>query len=267
MRQQCHRDFPDFNMHLNASEKPTSTIVALCDGTQLHFFVGPEKRLVTVDMNAGDCCFFAGDVLHAGAGWEGPQPNFRLFMYWPTADVLVPWTAQSAAESLKEKVAGFRVSDTQGRYNRLKLKTNPLSESFSLSEYNSYLYDFEEHSFYRYDVELYLQGISANIDGYKGKVLVAQYATMQVPQIRKSKNGPHFFNMPFIDNVKCRKRCFYCMRHLRHNKVVSAQVKATITPRCQRDSPSKAVKKGLAKIRRFMQKIQQQMDIIQKIMD
>ena len=270
MRQQCHRDFPDFTMNFNASEKPTSTIVALCDGTQLHFFGGPEKRLVTVDINAGDCCFFAGDVLHAGAGWEGPQPNFRLFMYWPTADVFVPWTAQSAAESLKEKVAGFRVSDIQNCYNRLKFKTNPLSESFSLSEYNSYLYDFEEHSFYRYDDVLYLQGIGANIDGYKGKVLEARYDTMQVPQIKKLNDCPHFVNMPFIDNchlVKCRKRCFYCMRHLRHNKVASAQVRATPTPRCQHDSPSKAVKKGFAKIRRFMPKIQQQMDIIQKIME
>ena len=252
-------------MNFNASEKPTSTIIALCDGTQLHFFVGPDKQLVTVDMNAGDCCFFAGDVLHAGAGWIGAQPNFRLFMYWPTADVFVPWTAQSAAESLKEKVAEFRVTDHRNCYDRLKRITNPLSEQFLLSEYNKYLFDFEEHSFYRYDDELYLQGIGANIDGYKGKVLEAQYDTMQVPQIKKSNDCPHFVNMQFIDNcqlVKCRKRCFYCMRHLRHAKVASAQVKATPTPRCQSDSTSKAVKKVLAKIRRFMVKIQQQMDII-----
>jgi hypothetical protein len=30
-------------MTLNAPEKPNPTIIALCDGTQLHFFVGSEK--------------------------------------------------------------------------------------------------------------------------------------------------------------------------------------------------------------------------------
>ena len=67
MRQQRHTDFYEFNMPLNPPEKPNSTIFALCDKTQLHFYVGPDKQLVTIDLNAGDCCFFAGDVIHAGA--------------------------------------------------------------------------------------------------------------------------------------------------------------------------------------------------------
>jgi hypothetical protein len=141
MRQQRHTDFPEFNMTLNAPEKPNSTIVALCDNTQLHFYVGPDKQLVTVDMKAGDCCFFACDVLHGGAEWQGQQPNFRLFMYWPTTDMFVPWTAKSAAVSLS--VAKFRVPNTNKCYDDLNLKTNPLSISFQLHEYNSYLYDFE----------------------------------------------------------------------------------------------------------------------------
>ena len=88
MRQQRHTDFPEFNMTLNAPEKLNSTIVALCDNTQLHFYVGQDKQLVTVDMKkSGDCCFFAGDVLRAE--WQGQEPNFRLFMYWPTTDIYV----------------------------------------------------------------------------------------------------------------------------------------------------------------------------------
>ena len=182
------------------------------------FYVGPQKTLVTVQMNAGDCCFFAGDVLHAGAEWEGPQPDFRLFMYWPTADIFVPWSARNAAESLKHRdgVPSFRESNIKGCYDNLKLKTNPLSASFELHEYNSYLYDFDEHSFYRFDTELYLEGVGANIDGFNGKVLEAQYATMDIPQVKKEKDGPHFNQMSFIDAkhlAKCRKRCFYCMRH------------------------------------------------------
>jgi hypothetical protein len=51
--------------------------------------------------------------------------------------------------------------------------------------YNSYLYDFEQHTFYRFDTELYLQGVTANIDGFNGKVLVAQYDTMRVDQVKK----------------------------------------------------------------------------------
>jgi hypothetical protein len=54
VEQQRLKDFPDFNMHFKPSEKPTSTIFALCDGTQLQFFVGSEKRQVKANMNAGD---------------------------------------------------------------------------------------------------------------------------------------------------------------------------------------------------------------------
>jgi hypothetical protein len=57
VEQQRHTDFPDFIMHFKPSEKPTSTIFALCDGTQLQFFVGSEKRQVKVNMNAGDIVF------------------------------------------------------------------------------------------------------------------------------------------------------------------------------------------------------------------
>ena len=136
-------------------------------------------------------------------------------MYWPTPDIFVPWTAKSAAESPGLQVTTFRVPKTK-LYDNLKLKTNPLSASFELHEYNSYLYDFDEHSFYRFDTELYLEGVGANIDGFNGKVLEAQYATMDIPQVKKEKDCPHFNQMSFIDAkhlAKCRKRCFYCMRH------------------------------------------------------
>jgi len=288
MRQQRHTDFPEFNMTLNATEKPNSTLVALCDNTQLHFYVGPDKQLVTVDMNAGDCCFFAGDVLHAGAEWSGKDPNYRLFMYatasplhtyiicnnftryWPTCDIFVPWTAKSAAESLQ--VAKFRVTNSKGCYETLKLKTNPLSEKFEPHEYNSYLYDFEEHSFYRFDTELYLQGVGANIDGFNGNGLVAQYATMRVEQVKKAHNCPHF-KMLFIDAkhlAKCRKRCYYCMRHLRHTKTESAQEKATPLPPSQRDklsSKHKKIKKSIAKIRGWIGQIEKETVIIESLID
>ena len=270
MRQQRHTDFPEFNMTLkNAPEKLNSTIVALCDNTQLHFYVGPDKQLVTVDMQAGDCCFFAGDVIHAGAEWQGQEPNFRLFMYWPTPDIFVPWTAKNAAESPGLQVTTFRVPKTK-LYDKLKLKTNPLSKDFELHEYNSYLYDFEQHTFYRFDTELYLQGVGANIDGHEGKVLVAQYDTMRVDQVKKANDCPHF-NMDFIDAkhlAKCRKRCYYCMRHVRHTKTVSAQQKATPTQPCQRDNLSsqhKKIKKSIAKIRGWMRQIEKEADRLENL--
>jgi hypothetical protein len=258
-------------MHLNASEKPNSTLVALCDGTQLHFFVGPDKQLVTVDMNAGDCVFFAGDVLHAGAEWAGTQPNYRLFMYWPTADIFVPWYAKNAAEKKTLNVPSFRVSNMKGSYDALKLKTNPLSASFELHEYNSYLYDFDEHSFYRFDTELYLEGVGANIDGFNGKVLVAQYATMDIAQVKKEKGCPHFNQMSFIDAkhlALCRKRCYYCMRHLRHTAktTMPAQKKVTATPPRKQDN-HKEIKKSIAKIRGFMKQMEKEADHIEKLIN
>ena len=97
MRQQRHTDFHEFNIALNAPEKPNSTILALCDNTQLHFYVGQDKQLVTVDMKkSGDCCFFAGDVLHAGAEWQGQEPNFRL-----SAEAKAAPELKSKIESLK----------------------------------------------------------------------------------------------------------------------------------------------------------------------
>ena len=183
-------------------------------------------------------------------------------MYWPTADIFVPWTAQSANESVS--VAKFRVTNIKG-YDDLKLKTNPLSGKFELNEYNKYLYDFKEQSFYKFDTELYLQCVGANIDGYRGKKLVAQYATMHVEQVEKRHDCPHF-NMPFIDTnhlAKCRKRCYYCMRHLRHTKTVSAQKKATPTTLRQLDSPSlkrhKKIKRSIAKIRGWMGQIEKEL--------
>ena len=270
MRQQRHTDFHEFNIALNAPEKPNSTILALCDNTQLHFYVGQDKQLVTVDMQAGDCCFFAGDVLHAGAEWQGQEPNFRLFMYWPTPDIFVPWTAKSAAESKSLQVATFRVPKTKQCYDNLKLKTNPCSKDFQLQEYNSYLYDFEQHTFYRFDTELYLQGVGANIDGFKGKVLVAQYDTMRIDQVKKAHDCPHF-NMDFIDAkhlATCRKRCYYCMRHVRHTKTVSAQQKPTPTQPCQRDNLSskhKQIKKSIAKIRDWMRQIENEADHLETL--
>jgi hypothetical protein len=71
MIQQWHQGFQDFNMHLNASEKPTSSIGELCDGIKLHFYVGSETRQVTVYMSASDIAILAGDVLNAGSGWAG----------------------------------------------------------------------------------------------------------------------------------------------------------------------------------------------------
>jgi hypothetical protein len=171
-------------------------------------------------------------------------------------------TAQSANESVS--VAKFRVTNIKG-YDDLKLKTNPLSGKFELNEYNKYLYDFKEQSFYKFDTELYLQGVGANIDGYRGKKLVAQYATMHVEQVEKRHDCPHF-NMPFIDTkhlAKCRKRCYYCMRHLRHTKTVSAQKKATPTTLRQLDSPSlkrhKKIKRSIAKIRGWMGQIEKEL--------
>jgi hypothetical protein len=270
MRQQRHTDFPKFNMSLNAPAKPNSTIVALCDNTKLHFYVGPDKQLVTVDMNAGDCCFFAGDVIHAGAEWEGEEPNFRLFMYWPTTDIFVPWTAASAAETPGLQIGKFRVA--KKCYENLKLTTNPLSLLFELDEYNKYLYDFEDHSFYRYDTELYLQGIGANIDGFDGQDLVAQYSNMHVHQVKRAHGCPHF-DMEFIDPkhlARCRKRCFYCMRHLRHIKTTaSAQQKATSTPPCQRDNLSSnhsRIKRSIAKIRDWMSQIEREAKSIEELL-
>jgi hypothetical protein len=48
---------------------------------------------------------------------------------------------------------------------------------------------FEEHAFYKFDTELYLQGIGANIDGHEGKVLEVYYNTMDIPQIKKTQDS------------------------------------------------------------------------------
>ncbi len=265
MEQQVHKDFPDFNMDFNHSEKPTSTIVALCDGTQLHFFVGSEKRKVIVNMNAGDIIFFAGDVLHAGAGWLGQEPNYRLFMYWPTSDIFVPWRAQNATEILGHRVSQCRVPNIRNHYDVLKLATNPHSASFSPEEYSNYLWDFVEHAFYKYDTELYLQGIGANIDGHEGKVLEVHYNTIDILQIKKTQDCQHFNAMPFICSKhlsKCRKRCFYCIRHLRQEKTE----KPALKPRSQREGLPREnkIQKCVSKISQFMAKIEKQLKVISK---
>ena len=265
MIQQRHKDFQDFNMQLNASEKPTSTIVALCDGTELHFYIGAEKRQVTVCMSAGDIVIFAGDVLHAGAGWAGQNFNYRLFSYWPTPDIFVPWAAKTAFETLGSKVETFRVANTRQVYDTLKLTTNPLSQSFSLQEYNKYLYDFEQHAFYRFDTELYLLGIGANIDGHMGNPpLVAHYAEMHIEQKKRPQDCPHFNAMTFIDAKhlsKCRKRCFYCMRHERHKNVTVEKFTPTLP--CQHKNLHRnKVKKSIEKIHRFMKRIEEQLNVI-----
>jgi hypothetical protein len=265
MEQQRHTDFPELKMDFNISEKPTSTIVALCDNTQLHFFVGSEKTKVIVNMNAGDIVFFAGDVLHAGAGWLGQEPNYRLFMYWPTADVFVPWRADSARVTVGHRVSQCRVPNISHIYDTLKLSTNPHSGSFSPEEYSNYLWDFVESAFYKFDTELYLQGIGANIDGHEGKVLEVHYNTMDIPQIKKTQDCQHFNVMPFICSKhlsKCRKRCFYCSRHLRQTNTE----KPILTPRPQpKKLPSEnKIQKSISKIHQFMAKIKKQLKVISK---
>ena len=265
MEQQRHADFPDLNMDFNISEKPTSTILALCDNTQLHFFVGSEKTKVIVNMNAGDIVFFAGDVLHAGAGWLGQEPNYRLFMYWPTADVFVPWRADNAREKLGFRVTQSRVPNNKSIYDNLKLSTNPLSGSFLPEVYSNYLWDFVESAFYKFDTKLYLEGIGANIDGHLGKVLEVHYNTMEIPQIKKTQDCQHFNAMPFICSKhlsKCRKRCFYCIRHLRQANTE----KPALMPRLQRKKLPREnkIQKSISKIRHFIAKIKKLLKVISK---
>jgi hypothetical protein len=143
-----------------------------------------------------------------GAGWSGQEPNYRLFMYWPTPDIFVPWRAKNALETLDVRVPQFRVPNAKNTYDDLKLSTNPHSGTFSPEAYSNYLWDIEEHAFYKFNTELYLQGIGANIDGHEGKVLEVHYNTMDIPQIKKTQDCQHFNVMPFI----CSKHLSMCRK-------------------------------------------------------
>ena len=70
-QQQLHKDYAD-------DECGISCLLAICEGTRIVIDHGDNYR--PLELNVGQCVFFKGDVVHAGAGYDAE--NIRLHAYY-----------------------------------------------------------------------------------------------------------------------------------------------------------------------------------------
>lgn len=213
-----HADFEALSVRrtLKQYEKPCSCIIALQNGTMLHFFYGPEKTEEIVTLNEGDVIIFAGDLLHAGGAWMQAVENYRIFAYWPTDEFLVKWDATLAVGgSQRMEPTQYKVTRQFASKESLLTKTNPISSFFQLESYLKYLYD--SGHFYTFDSSLYYEGIAAHIDYKHNNMLPFVYSSADVPvNLGKVTKCPHFpkNDLPTMPNEElhlCVKRCVYCV--------------------------------------------------------
>ena len=86
-RQPLHSDF-NVNDFIGDAIKPCSVLLALQDGTTLHF---AEHKGCPVTLSRGDLLVWDGDVAHAGS--EYASENTRFFMYIATPSAPAPVNA------------------------------------------------------------------------------------------------------------------------------------------------------------------------------
>jgi hypothetical protein len=222
-----HADFAALNVKrtLKQYEKPCSCIIALKNGTMLHFYYGPEKTEEIVILNAGDVIIFAGDLLHAGGAWTESVENYRLFAYWPTDEFLVRWEASLAVGgSQPMHPNNYKVTRPFAAKMCLLADTNPISASFKLETFKNYLYDSEQFNFYNFDPSLYFEGIAAHIDYKHDNKLPFVYSSAHVP-VNFGTKCPHFSkdNLPKMTNEElhaCVRRCVYCVKTTQHAQII-----------------------------------------------
>ncbi len=108
---------------------------------------------------AGDVVVFAGDCRHAGAECDSKtEPTYRLFAYVPTRDIPVPWQVKQGFAQLARK---HEVTDAK-KVKELHLKTSPNHLSFEIGMFRSHIFDASTFTFYRFDYQLWLSGLTTN---------------------------------------------------------------------------------------------------------
>ena len=185
-----HADFAALSVKrtLKQYEKPCSCIIALKNGTMLHFYYGPEKPKEIVILNEGDVIIFAGDLLHAEGAWTESVENYRLFAYWPTDEFLVRWDSTLAVGGSQRMIPNaYKVPRQFAAKEHLRTETNPISASFNIETFKKYLYDSDQFNFYNFDPALYFEGIAAYIDYKHNNKLPFVYSSAHVPMYLGAK--------------------------------------------------------------------------------
>jgi len=169
---------------INASkcrEVPVSVWVALQDCSL--YFEGAKHQF-----KAGDVVVFAGDMRHAGAECDSAtEATYRLFAYLPTRNIPVPWQVK---DGMADLATPFRVADPKVA-KELHETTYPCSQRFDMGSFRSHLYDPVTNTFYRFDMQLWLSGLTTQTTS---KCSYATYVDGAPPLIPHHKVGkcPHF---------------------------------------------------------------------------
>ena len=141
-------DSPDYR------EVPVSIWVALQDSS-LYF------EDVKHHFKAGDVVVFAGDCHHAGAeSASETESHYRLFAYVPTRRIPVPWEVK---KGMAELAKSLEVTDKK-KILKLHSITCPESQEgiFKIDSFQSHLFDAASSNFYRFDMVLWLSGLTTN---------------------------------------------------------------------------------------------------------
>ena len=141
-------DSPDYR------EVPVSIWVPLQDSS-LYF------EDVKHHFKAGDVVVFAGDCHHAGAeSASETESHYRLFAYVPTRRIPVPWEVK---KGMAELAKSLEVTDKK-KILKLHSITCPESQEgiFKIDSFQSHLFDAASSNFYRFDMVLWLSGLTTN---------------------------------------------------------------------------------------------------------